>query len=64
MAKKEHDSMEELEQRILGDEGTAAGEDEYGTIHHPKKHLLTGRLYALALAAVIAGAALFTRLFI
>ena len=37
-------------------------EEDYGNIHHPKKPLLTALLYTLALAAVLACAALFTRL--
>ena len=36
--------------------------EDYGSIHHPKKHLLTGVLYTVALAAVLAAAVLFTRL--
>lgn len=41
----------------------APPEEDYGTIHRPKKPLLTGALYVLALAAVLACAALLTRLF-
>lgn len=62
MAEKK-DSMKDLEQRVMGEDDVPAPEDEYGNIHHPKKHLLTGVLYTLALAAVLAAAALFTRLF-
>ncbi len=62
MAEKK-DSMEELEQRVMGEDDVPAPEDEYGNIHHPKKKLLTGVLYTLSLAAVLAAAALFTRLF-
>jgi hypothetical protein len=54
--------MEELEERVLGRDDEPAPEDEYGNIHHPKKHLLTGLLYAVAGAAVLAGAALITKL--
>lgn len=36
--------------------------EDYGNIHHPKKPLLTAVLYTLALAAVLAAAAFFTRL--
>ena len=42
---------------------TAPEHEDYGRISHPKKPLLTGALYTLALAAVIAAAGLFTRLF-
>ena len=57
------DSMQELEDRILARNDEPAPEDEYGNIHHPKKHLLTGLLYLLSLAAVLGGAVLITRLF-
>ena len=59
---KKKGSMEELEERVLGRDDEPAPEDEYGNIHHPKKHLLTGLLYALAGAAVLAGASLVTKL--
>lgn len=61
MAKKT-DSMDELERRVLGQDDEPAPEDEYGNIHHPKKHLLTGVLYTVAGAALLAGAILITRL--
>ena len=63
MAKKKTDSMEELENRVMGRDDEPAPEDEYGNIHHPKKHLLTGLLYLLALATVLAGAILIKRFF-
>ena len=64
MAKeKKTDSMQELENRVMGRDDEPAPGDEYGNIHHPKKHLLTGLLYLLALAAVLAGAILIKRLF-
>ena len=59
---KKKDSMAELEDRVMGRDDRPAPEDEYGNIHHPKKHLLTGLLYALAGAAVLGGAALITKL--
>ncbi len=59
---KKKNSMEELEERVMGRDDEPAPEDEYGNIHHPKKHLLTGLLYAVAGAAVLAGAALITKL--
>ena len=62
MAEKK-DSMQELEERVMGEDDVPAPEDEYGNIHHPKKKLLTGLLYTLALAAVLAAATLFTRVF-
>ena len=61
--KKEKDSMQDLEDRILGRDDEPAPGDEYGNIHHPKKHLLTGVLYTLAMAALLGGAILITRLF-
>jgi len=62
MAEKK-DSLQELEERVMGEDDVPSPDDEYGNIHHPKKKLLTGVLYTLALAAVLAAAALFTRLF-
>ena len=59
---KKKNSLEELEERVMGKDDEPAPEDEYGNIHHPKKHLLTGLLYALAGAAVLFGAALVTKL--
>ena len=59
---KKKDSMAELEERVMGRDDEPAPGDEYGNIHHPKKHLLTGLLYAVAGAAVLAGAALITKL--
>ena len=59
---KKKNPMEELEERVMGRDDEPAPEDEYGNIHHPKKHLLTGLLYALAGAAVLGGAALVTKL--
>ena len=46
MAEKK-DSMQELEERVMGEDDIPAPEDEYGNIHHPKKKLLTGALYTL-----------------
>ena len=57
------DSLQELEQRVMGEDDIPAEDDEYGNIHHPKRKLLTGALYTLALAAVLAAAAFFTKLF-
>ena len=59
---KKKDSMAELEDRVMARDDEPAPGDEYGNIHHPKKHLLTGLLYALAGAAVLGGAALITKL--
>ena len=59
---KKKDSMTELEERVLGKDDEPAPGDEYGNIHHPKQHLLTGLLYALAGAAMLFGAALVTKL--
>ena len=36
---------------------------EYGRISHPKKPLVTGTLYAVALAAVVAAAVLLSKIF-
>lgn len=57
------DSMQDLENRIMARDDVPDPEDEYGNIHHPKKHLLTGLLYVLSLGAVLAAAIFFTRLF-
>ena len=57
-----NDTMKPLEDRFSGEDDKPAPEDEYGNIHHPKKHLLTGALYTLALAAVLAAAILFSRI--
>ena len=57
------DSMQDLENRVMARDDEPAPDDEYGNIHHPKKHLLTGVLYVLAMAAVLGAAALFTKLF-
>ena len=54
--------MDELERRVLGEDDDPTPEDAYGNIHHPKKHLLTGVLYTVAGAALLAGAMLITRL--
>ena len=37
--------------------------DEYGRISRPKKPLVTGTLYAVALAAVVAAAVLLSKIF-
>lgn len=58
-------SEEEAVERLsaeLPPEAPEAKED-YGRITRPKKPLLTGLLYTLSLAAVLAAAAFFTRLF-
>ena len=57
------DSMQDLERRVMGEDDVPEPSDEYGNIHHPRKKLLTGVLYTLALAAVLAAATLFTKLF-
>ena len=59
---KKKDSLAELEDRVMARDDEPAPDDEYGNIHHPKKHLLTGLLYALAGAALLGGAALVTKL--
>lgn len=55
-------TMKPLEDRFSGEEDMPSPEEEYGSLHHPKKHLLTGLLYTLALLAVLAAGALITRL--
>jgi hypothetical protein len=59
---KKKDSLAELEDRVMARDDEPAPDDEYGNIHHPKKHLLTGLLYALAGTALLGGAALVTKL--
>ena len=57
------DTMKPLEDRFSGQDDLPSPEEEYGNLHHPKKQLLTGFLYAVALITVLAAAAFFTRLF-
>jgi len=52
-----------LEKRLSVPEVAAPVKEDYGRISHPKKPLLTGTLYAIALAIFVAGAILFQRLF-
>ena len=57
------DAMQDLENRVMARDDEPAPEDDYGNIHHPKKPLLTALLYTLALAALLAAAVLFSKLF-
>ena len=58
----EEEAVARLEQELPLPLPVAEVTEDYGNIHHPKKPLLTGILYTVALAAVIAAAAFFTRL--
>jgi hypothetical protein len=58
----ESEAVERLEAELPG--GAAPMREDYGRITRPKKPLLTGLLYTLCLAAVLAAAAFFTRLFL
>ena len=59
--KTEEEAIAELEKRLSVPEAPAR--EDYGRISHPKKPLLTGTLYAIALAVFVAGAILFQKLF-
>lgn len=59
----EEEAVARLERELPLPLPTAEENPDYGNIHHPKKPLLTAVLYTLAMAAVLAAAALFTRLF-
>ena len=58
----ESEAVARLEAELPG--SAAPAREDYGRISHPKKPLLTGLLYTLSLAAVLATAAFFTRLFL
>ncbi|MBR4579248.1 MAG: hypothetical protein IKO22_06540 [Oscillospiraceae bacterium] len=58
----ESEAVARLEAELPG--SAAPAREDYGRISHPKKPLLTGLLYTLSLAAVLAAAAFFTRLFL
>ena len=60
----EEEAVAALEKRLtIPDVPEAAPKEDYGRISHPKKPLLTGTLYAIALVIFVAGAILFQRLF-
>ncbi|MBR6207907.1 MAG: hypothetical protein IKQ69_02815 [Oscillospiraceae bacterium] len=58
----ESEAVARLEAELPG--SAAPAREDYGRISHPQKPLLTGLLYTLSLAAVLAAAAFFTRLFL
>lgn len=60
----EEEAVAVLEQELELPSPVPPETEDYGRITHPKKPLLTGLLYTLSLAAVIAAAAFFTRLFL
>ena len=59
----EEEAVARLERELPLPVPVAEVTEDYGNIHHPKKPLLTALLYTLALAALLAAAVLFTRLF-
>ena len=59
----EEDAVAQLQKDLPLPSPVPPENNEYGRISHPKKPLVTGTLYAVALAAVIAAAVLFTKLF-
>jgi len=58
----EAEAVARLETELPLPPPVAAEDEDYGSIHHPKKPLLTALLYVAALAAVLLAAAFFTRL--
>lgn len=59
----EEDAVAQLEKELPLPSPVPPENDEYGRISRTKKPLVTGTLYAVALAALLAAAVLFTRLF-
>lgn len=59
----EEEAVARLEKELPLPSPVPPEDNEYGRISHPKKPLVTGTLYAVALAAVVAAAVLFTRIF-
>lgn len=60
----EEEAVEELRKRLtIPDAPETPAKEDYGRISHPKKPLLTGTLYAIALVVFVAGAILFQKLF-
>ena len=58
----EEEAVAQLESELPLPSPVPPENDEYGRISHPKKPLVTGTLYAVALAAVVAAAGLLLRL--
>lgn len=59
----EEEAIAQLESELPLPSPVPPESNEYGRISHPKKPLVTGTLYAVALVAVVAAAVLFTKLF-
>ena len=59
----EEEAIAKLESELPLPSPVPPESNEYGRISHPKKPLVTGTLYAVALVAVVAAAVLFTKLF-
>ena len=59
----EEDAVAQLQKDLPLPSPVPPENNEYGRISHPKMPLVTGTLYAVALAAVLAAAVLFTKLF-
>lgn len=58
----ESEAVSRLEAELPLPPPMASESEDYGSIHHPKKPLLTGALYVAAMAALLLAAAFFTRL--
>lgn len=59
----EEEAVAQLESELPLPSPGAAGERRVRRISHPKKPLVTGTLYAVALAAVVAAAVLLSKIF-
>ena len=59
----EEEAVAQLESELPLPSPAPPENDEYGRISHPKKPLVTGTLYAVALAAVVAAAVLLSKIF-
>ena len=59
----EEEAVAQLESELPLPSPVPPENDEYGRISHPKKPLVTGTLYAVALAAVVAAAVLLSKIF-
>ncbi len=59
----EEEAVAELEKDLPLPSPVPPENNEYGRISHPKKPLVTGTLYAVALAGILAAAVLLSKIF-
>ena len=59
----EEEAVAELEKDLPLPNPVPPENNEYGRISHPKKPLVTGTLYAVAFAALLGAAVLFSKIF-